>query len=231
MMVYTLTGKIKEVPTEPKFENWLLNFSLAEDGKYRIVYCTHNKINHNNYVGKHTTKDYQDGYSGSGLLLERAIKKYGKENFETRFCCFCETNEDLNEAEKYWIAYFESIENGYNIAIGGGGGNLGEEVNRRISIGIKRAKLEGKEIGFKSGDENIRYWKGKKGPNHPRYKVSHTEKTCHQMSLNHSDVSGENNPNFGNKQEIVICPHCNKSGGIYAMHQWHFDNCKQKNNE
>ena len=27
----------------------------------------------------------------------------------------------------------------------------------------------------------------------------------------------------------VICPYCNKEGGIAAMHRWHFDNCK--NNE
>ena len=27
-------------------------------------------------------------------------------------------------------------------------------------------------------------------------------------------------------QEIVICPHCGKGGGKSAMHQWHFDNCK-----
>jgi hypothetical protein len=29
----------------------------------------------------------------------------------------------------------------------------------------------------------------------------------------------------GKKQKIVTCPHCNKSGGISRMKQWHFDNC------
>jgi len=31
----------------------------------------------------------------------------------------------------------------------------------------------------------------------------------------------------GKKQKIIICPHCNKSGGT-TMHRWHFDNCKEK---
>ena len=26
---------------------------------------------------------------------------------------------------------------------------------------------------------------------------------------------------------IVICPYCNKEGGISAMYRWHFNNCKQ----
>lgn len=30
------------------------------------------------------------------------------------------------------------------------------------------------------------------------------------------------------KQEVVTCPHCNKSGGINGLHRWHFDNCKLK---
>lgn len=29
-------------------------------------------------------------------------------------------------------------------------------------------------------------------------------------------------------REIVVCPHCDKSGGRSAMGRWHFDNCAQK---
>lgn len=56
-----------------------------------------------------------------------------------------------------------------------------------------------------------------------------------------SKMSGDKNPMFGsthtsdarqkiidaNKQKIV-CPHCQKIGGIAIMKRWHFDNCKQK---
>lgn len=30
------------------------------------------------------------------------------------------------------------------------------------------------------------------------------------------------------KDEIVVCPHCGKSGGLKRMKQVHFDNCKFK---
>jgi hypothetical protein len=32
----------------------------------------------------------------------------------------------------------------------------------------------------------------------------------------------------GRKKPVIICPHCNKSGGEPQMKQWHFDNCKER---
>lgn len=32
----------------------------------------------------------------------------------------------------------------------------------------------------------------------------------------------------GKKKPVVVCPHCNKSGGQGVMTKWHFDNCKAK---
>lgn len=34
----------------------------------------------------------------------------------------------------------------------------------------------------------------------------------------------------GKQKEVMVCPHCNKSGGKGAMHRWHFDSCKLRNN-
>ena len=31
-----------------------------------------------------------------------------------------------------------------------------------------------------------------------------------------------------NKQESVICPYCNKEGGVNVMKRWHLDRCKFK---
>jgi hypothetical protein len=30
----------------------------------------------------------------------------------------------------------------------------------------------------------------------------------------------------GDKQKVIICPYCEKSGGISNMKRWHFENCK-----
>ena len=32
----------------------------------------------------------------------------------------------------------------------------------------------------------------------------------------------------GKKRAVVTCPHCGKSGGDGAMHQWHFNNCRHQ---
>jgi hypothetical protein len=44
-----------------------------------IIYKTTNIINGKYYVGKDINNS--ESYLGSGVLLKRAIKKYGKENF------------------------------------------------------------------------------------------------------------------------------------------------------
>lgn len=44
-----------------------------------IIYLTVNQINGKVYVGQ--TSINKNGYIGSGKLLKRAIKKYGKDNF------------------------------------------------------------------------------------------------------------------------------------------------------
>ena len=47
---------------------------------YGYVYKTTNLINGRIYIGKHHG-GILPGYLGSGLLLKRAIRKYGRENF------------------------------------------------------------------------------------------------------------------------------------------------------
>ncbi len=44
----------------------------------------------------------------------RAIRKYGKDNFQLSLICSCSSHEDMCEKERYWIKYYNSIEEGYN---------------------------------------------------------------------------------------------------------------------
>lgn len=101
------------------------------------IYRITNKANGKTYIGQHKYKDLSDSYMGSGILLKRAQKKYGIENFEKDILAFnISKKEHADLLEKTFItAEREKVgrENCYNIADGGDGGNLGEEVNKKIS--------------------------------------------------------------------------------------------------
>lgn len=54
------------------------------------------------------------------IKFYRAINKYGEENFEIEVIeDLIETREELNQKEKYWIKYFDSMKSGYNSTEGG----------------------------------------------------------------------------------------------------------------
>lgn len=85
-----------------------------------IIYKTTNKINGKIYVGQHYTNE-DDGYLGSGMLILKAIKKYGRVNFVRETLCECKDQENLNIAEIYWISQLSSTDRliGYNLRPGG----------------------------------------------------------------------------------------------------------------
>jgi hypothetical protein len=86
----------------------------------------------------------EDNYLGSGLLLKKAIEKYGIENFKREILEFCENIVHLNEREKFWIAELNSLDKsiGYNIMKGGDGGdNYTNHPNKeQLSINFSKAQ-------------------------------------------------------------------------------------------
>ena len=63
----------------------------------KFIYLTTNLVNGKRYIGQHTTNNLQDGYLGSGVLILKAIEKYGTENFQREILCYCETQEELDQ--------------------------------------------------------------------------------------------------------------------------------------
>ena len=51
----------------------------ASRRKYHIIYKTTCLVTGRYYIGMHSTDDLEDGYIGSGQVLWKSIKKYGKE--------------------------------------------------------------------------------------------------------------------------------------------------------
>ena len=98
------------------------------------IYRITNKINGKTYIGQHKYKSLNDNYMGSGKLVKRAQKKYGMENFEKEILYSCiQYKATADDVERFAIAKERAIGKAeYNIADGGQGGNLGEEVNKKL---------------------------------------------------------------------------------------------------
>jgi hypothetical protein len=114
--------------------------------KYHYSYITTNIINGKKYVGDHSTNNIDDGYLGSGLYLKRAIKKYGKENFNKKIISFFNCKGDaFNEQKKLIIKYNSLRPNGYNISPTGGHNVkncFSKETIEKLRIGSSKPKSE-----------------------------------------------------------------------------------------
>ena len=118
-----------------------------------IIYCITNKINDKLYIGQTTRTLEERIYEHKHCkktAVGKAIQKYGWKNFTVKIVEMCETLEQLNEREKFWIAKYNSIApNGYNLTEGGNNGLLSDEACLKISVantGKKRSAETCKRI-------------------------------------------------------------------------------------
>lgn len=103
-------------------------------GLYKITNLTNGKM----YIGQHVTDNLEDGYMGSGVLIRRALKKYGEANFRKEWIMFCDDQWELDYWESAfvddtWIGRSDT----YNLRCGGDRGGVSEETKRRMSESAK----------------------------------------------------------------------------------------------
>ena len=95
-----------------------------------IIYKITNKVNGKSYIGQtRYTIEFrwkQHQHKKDNTYFHNAIKKYGIENFSIEILEECNI-EDLNSREIYYIAKYDTFNNGYNLTIGGDG-------NRRLLL-------------------------------------------------------------------------------------------------
>lgn len=146
--------------------------------KIFFIYKITNNVNQKCYVGQHYGFP-DDGYMGSGKIIKQAIAKYGLDSFSKQIIETCKNKDETNQKEKFWINECKSlVPNGYNITIGGNGGNTLTNHPDYLKI---RQKMK---------DHHSDYWKGR----------HHTEETKTKIKLHHHDVSKENHPSWGLKR-------------------------------
>ena len=138
-----------------------------------IIYKTTNVVNGKIYVGKDTTNNPK--YLGSGLILKKAIKKYGVKNFKKEIIECCNSLEELNEREMFWITTLNSVNKkiGYNISNGGDGGDTfsghDDKTKKKLQIKysiIQKKNWKSKSYRKKHHDSLKRMWKN---PSHKKH--------------------------------------------------------------
>lgn len=135
---------------------------LVRDFMYYLVYKTVNLLNNKFYIGSHQTLNINDGYLGSGVILKKAIKKHGRQNFRREIIANCISTEVSRTVETHLVRYY--LDNHkrlcYNISYSGTGAMLGEAnafYGRSHSDETKRILSE--KASQKTGERNPMFGK------------------------------------------------------------------------
>jgi len=160
-------------------------------------YITTNLLNNKKYVGMHSTNNVDDGYLGSGRLVLKAIKKYGKENFIREVLCFCKTPEEAFKNEAIFIKEYKTLvsENGYNLSPTGGVGSSGgrhSEESIKATANANRGRKASKETIKRLKDSHKGQVAWNKGL---------TKKNNRSIKIMAENMSGENHYMYGRTGE------------------------------
>ena len=135
----------------------------------------------------------------------RAINKYGWDNIEHIVIYDDLTEDEAKELEQYMIQWYDTANPnyGYNISLGGEGGNASEETKRKISEAHK-----GKILSEETKRKISEYMKGKrKGKDNHNYGKHLSEETKRKISEAHK---GKNTGKDNCQAKSVICITTNK---------------------
>lgn len=142
------------------------------------IYKITNKITGQSYIGQSSQieKRKKRHFSTANNPMDhsynnplyRAIRKYGKNNFDFSIIEECSVQQ-LNEKERYWIKFYNTFFNGYNLTMGGDGSGTQQKKESIIGIiyDLENTNLFQKEIAkkWKISEEMVqgintgRYWK------------------------------------------------------------------------
>src|ERR1700744_6396791 len=89
--------------------------------------------------------------------LYEAIRKYGWENFDKEIFAECDSREELDREERYFIKNMDSLApNGYNLNTGGGTGFIASEESRKKMSESAKLRDPPKPAERKNGlDQNL----------------------------------------------------------------------------
>ncbi len=169
-----------------------------------VIYLRTNTVNGMQYVGQtknleqrqRNWKDLNHIYAGP--LIERARKKYGTDNWTLEILKECNSLEELNKWEQYYIKKFNTMKpNGYNMTEGGlvcepwnKGKTFDELFDKEIADKLRKDISERQKL--RTGKKNSFY--GKHFVVHPMQNKHHSKETkqkIHNRLINHPNTSDE----------------------------------------
>ena len=141
--------------------------------KQYYIYLTTNLINGKRYIGKHFG-ELNDSYLGSGTLIQRAIDKYGKQNFKKEILYISSSEQENSIKEKEFISAFNAVNDDsfYNLIPGGDGGDIFH------SLPLERQQ----QIREKASQNN-------KGEKNGMYGKHHSEETKQKLKQINKDYT------------------------------------------
>ena len=189
---------------------------------YGFVYITTNLINGKRYIGakKFDKRESWKNYLGSGVILENALKKYGKKNFIKEIISIHYSYQELFNAEEKLISFCNATHSDdyYNISDGQYSDNWAkytkeekEELSRKMKEGSiwnrtdKNAKEKQKLLKDKysfefSGEGNPFF--GKHHADSAKEKISRSNKGKTIGDKNACYWKGKESPNKGKKMSL-----------------------------
>lgn len=217
---------------------------------FYILYQVTNTVNGKIYVGVHKTKKLDDGYMGSGKVIQRAIAKYGIENFTRIILEQFENSTAMFAREKEVVTEeFLAREDTYNLRRGGFGGwdyihsnNIPKFLGKKHSqesINKRTASRHGFSPSQETRDKisvSNQLTNESRGMKVSMALTGVPKSEEHRRNIGESlkgKTKGIKKPNRKPKStpvvfDTVTCPHCGKVGKLNAMNRWHFENCKHK---
>jgi|694.fasta_scaffold32799_9 hypothetical protein len=171
------------------------------------IYKITNTINGRWYIGK--TNGQDPNYMGSGKLLKQAYKKYGQENFVKEVLETCTSEQELNLREQHWIQESGALSDplSYNLAEGGGGGDLSKFIPYD-KIDYRNHKMEGarkwwnsltkeaqQELHARQAAKRTKGWYVSRIDDPTETYVQNISKWCEEHGVDKSTPSGLNDPN------------------------------------
>lgn len=143
---------------------------------YGVIYKATNKISGKSYIGqtiqslsKRKSNHVMDAeLYRDNMYFHKAIRKYGRNNFEWEILFECYTIDELNKKEIHFIEKYKTFTDGYNLTIGGEGvpgrsGELAAMYGKKHTDESKR-KIGNAHKGLRHSKEaKIKMSKAKKG--------------------------------------------------------------------